>query len=69
MATTNGTVNTGQEVVEVREVYPWAVVRMDLVERNPLQCTEDDPPKATRYDLATGAFEVLGPTDPAALGG
>jgi quercetin dioxygenase-like cupin family protein len=56
----HGTVNTGSEPVEVRAVYPATVVRIDYAERNPRPGTEQDAPKATRYDLATGAYEVLG---------
>ncbi|HVE73677.1 MAG TPA: cupin domain-containing protein [Mycobacteriales bacterium] len=59
----HGTVNIGDEPIEVRAVYPTSVVRMDLVERNPQPGTEDRPPMATRYDMSTGAFDVLGPTE------
>jgi len=55
-------VNTGDVPVEVRAVYPATVVRMDLVERNPAPGTQDEPPRATRYDLTTGEFDVLGET-------
>ena len=58
----HGTVNTGDVPVEVRAVYPATVVRMDLVERNPAPGTQDEPPRATRYDLTTGEFDVLGET-------
>ena len=56
----HGTVNNGDEPVEVRAVYPATRVRMDLVERNPAPGTEGDAPRSTRYDLATGEFDVLG---------
>ena len=59
----HGTVNTGTEHLEVRAVFPATVVRMDMVERNPRPGTEDDPPRASRYDMATGAYVVLGETD------
>lgn len=59
----HGTVNTGTEVCEVRAVYPTTVVRMDMVERNPRPGTESDPPKVSRYDMATGEYVVLGETD------
>ena len=55
----HGTVNTGDEPVEVRGVFPVTRVRMDYVERNPAPGTEGDPPRSVRYDFATGAFEVL----------
>ena len=57
--TVHGTVNVGDEPVELRAVYPATQVRMDLVERNPAPGTEGDAPRSTRYDLATGAFDVL----------
>jgi quercetin dioxygenase-like cupin family protein len=58
----HGTVNIGDEPVEIRAIYPTTRVRMDLVERNPRPGTEDDPPMATVYDMLTGHFETLGPT-------
>lgn len=60
----HGTVNIGDAPVELRAVFPATVVQMDLVERNPMPGTEQDPPRATRYDLATGTFTVIGPTAP-----
>lgn len=59
----HGTVNIGTEPVEVRAVYPSTVVRMDLVERNARPGTEGAPPMSSRYDLRTGEFTVLGPTE------
>lgn len=58
----HGTVNVGDEPVEIRAVFPSTTVRMDAVERNPAPGTEHEVPKATRYDMATGEFEVIGPT-------
>ena len=60
----HGTVNTGDEPLEIRAVYPTTVVRMDLVERNPMPGTEGRAPQASVYDMATGEFTALGPTDP-----
>ena len=59
----HGTVNTGTEACEVRAVYPTTVVRMHMVERNPRPGTESEPPKVSRYDMATGEYVVLGETD------
>ena len=59
----HGTRNVGTEPVELRAVFPRSLVRLDMVERNPLPGTEAQPPQATVYDLATGEFEALGPTD------
>jgi quercetin dioxygenase-like cupin family protein len=59
----HGTVNTGDEPLEIRAVYPATEVRMDLIERNPKPGTETDPPHASRYNMATGEFEFLGETD------
>ena len=58
----HGTVNIGDTPVEIRAIYPATVVRMDLVERNPMPGTEQDRPRATRYDMATGEFTVIGQT-------
>lgn len=58
----HGTRNVGSDPLELRAVYPATRVRMDMVERNPMPGTEDRPPQATVYDLATGEFEALGPT-------
>ena len=59
----HGTVNIGDEPVLVRAVYPSTVVRMDMVERNPMPGTEGQPPRATVYDMATGAFTILHDTE------
>lgn len=58
----HGAVNIGDEPVEIRAVYPATVVRMDLVERNPKPGTESQPPMASVYDMVTGRFQQLGPT-------
>lgn len=59
----HGTMNIGDEPVEIRAVYPSTVVRMDLVERNPMPGTEDQAPQASVYDMATGTFTVLHETE------
>ncbi len=59
----HGSVNIGEEPVEIRAVYPATVVRMDLVERNPMPGTEDRAPHASVYDMANGTFTVLHPTE------
>lgn len=67
--TIHGTVNIGDEPVQIRAVYPSTVVRMDLVERNPMPGTEDQPPHASVYDMETGTFTVLHETElPPGLG-
>jgi len=58
----HGTVNIGDEPVEVRAVFPGTRVRMDAIERNPAPGTEDAPPQATTYDFRTGAATAHGPT-------
>lgn len=58
----HGTVNIGTTPVEIRAVFPSTTVRVDAVERNPAPGTEDAPPQATTYDLATGGFVAHGPT-------
>ena len=59
----HGTVNSGDEALEVRAIYPATSIRMDLVERNAAPGTEDAPPQASTYDMATGEFIVHGPTN------
>ncbi|HEY8867969.1 MAG TPA: cupin domain-containing protein [Candidatus Limnocylindrales bacterium] len=59
----HGTVNTGTTAVEIRAVFPSTAVRLDLVERNAAPGTEDAPPQASTYDMATGEFTVHGPTE------
>ena len=59
----HGTVNTGDEPLEVRAIYPATSVRMDLVQRNPRPGTEDAAPQASTYDMASGEFVIHGPTD------
>ena len=60
--TVHGTVNLGDEPVEVRAVFPATRVRLDMVERNAMPGTEDRAPHVTIYDMATGEFEDLGET-------
>jgi len=59
----HGTINTGEEPLEIRAVYPATEVRMDLVERNAMPGTEAEPPRASYYNMATGEFTYLGETD------
>ena len=58
----HGTANVGDEVLHVHAVFAARTVLMEMLERNPAPGTEDAPPMTTRYDFATGAFEVIGPT-------
>lgn len=60
--TVHGTTNIGDEPVEIRAVYPATVVRMDMVERNAMPGTEQEPPRVSVYDLGIGEFTVLGET-------
>ena len=60
--TEHGTANAGAGVLQVHAVFPARTVLMEMLERNPAPGTEGDPPMTTRYDFATGEFEVLGPT-------
>ncbi len=59
----HGTLNLGDEPVEIRAVNPSTVVRMDLGEPNPMPGTEDQAAHASVYDMATGTFTVLHETD------
>ncbi len=58
----HGTVNIGDEPLEIRAVYPSTVVRMEMVERNPMPGTEHEPPRVSVYDMTTGQFTILGET-------
>src|SRR5688500_2425460 len=62
--TEHGTANLGDDVLHVHAVFPARSVLMEMLERNPAPGTDGDPPMTTRYDFATGEFEVLGPTEP-----
>ena len=59
----HGTTNIGDDVLHLHAVFPARTVLMEMLERNPAPGTEDDPPMTTRYDFATGEFEVLRPTE------
>lgn len=59
----HGTVNIGDETVELRAVFPSTVVEMSLVERNPMPGTEKRAPQVSVYDMSTGAFTVLHETE------
>jgi quercetin dioxygenase-like cupin family protein len=59
----HGTRNIGEEVVEIRALFPTTTLRMEMVERNPKPGTEDRVPQISVYDARTGEFRVLGPTD------
>jgi hypothetical protein len=43
----------------VHAVFPATTIDIDMLERNPAPGTEDEPPRRSRYDLRTGAFEVV----------
>ncbi|HVM09854.1 MAG TPA: cupin domain-containing protein [Acidimicrobiales bacterium] len=58
----HATLNTGPNVLHVHAIFPARKVLMEMLERNPAPGTEDAPPMTTRYDFATGEFEVLGPS-------
>jgi quercetin dioxygenase-like cupin family protein len=60
--TEHGKRNAGSGVLHVHAVFPARKVLMEMLERNPAPGTETEPPMTTRYDFATGEFEVLGPT-------
>lgn len=58
---THGTRNTGETPLHLHAVFPARQVVMEMLDRNPAPGTEGDPPATTRYDFASGDFEVLGP--------
>ena len=62
--TAHGTVNIGDEELHVHAVFPARKVVIEMLDRNPAPGTADQLPMTTRYDFATGEFEVLGPTTP-----
>jgi len=64
----HGTRNTGQEMVELRAIFPCARIDIQYVERNPAPGTVGDPPRpGVVWDTHTGAVEpVDSPSDPSA---
>ena len=62
--TAYGTVNIGDQVLHVHAAFPARKLLMEMLDRNPAPGTENQRPMTTRYDFATGEFEVLGPTTP-----
>ena len=57
----HGTRNTGATPLHLHAVFPARQVVMEMLDRNSAPGTEDAPPSTTRYDFATGTFEVLAP--------
>lgn len=61
--TVHGMSNAGAQAVHLHAVFPARRVSMEMLERNPAPGTDSAPPMTTVYDLATGEFEVVGPTE------
>ena len=55
----HGTRNLGDAPLLVHAVFPATQIVIDMRDRNPAPGTEGDAPRRLRYDLRTGAFEVL----------
>ena len=55
----HGTINDGDEALEVHAVFPATTIEIAMLERNPAPGTEDDAPRRSRYDLRTGGIEPL----------
>lgn len=55
----HGTRNTGTTALHLHAVFPARNVVMEMLDRNPAPGTEGEAPSTTRYDFATGTFEVL----------
>ena len=60
----HGMRNRGGGVAEIRAVFPTTRLRMEMVERNPMPGTEEQPPNITVYDVRSGSVNVIGPTEP-----
>lgn len=56
----HGTTNDSEAPLGILAVFPATTIEVGMLERNPAPGTEADPPRRTRYDLRTGAFEVIG---------
>jgi quercetin dioxygenase-like cupin family protein len=55
--TPHSTINTGDDVVRVRAVFPSHVIDIEYLERNPAPGTEEDPPQPpVAYDARAGAI-------------
>jgi quercetin dioxygenase-like cupin family protein len=55
----HGTRNVSGGPMLVHAVFPATTIDIDMLERNPAPGTEDEPPRRSRYDLRTGAFEIV----------
>ena len=62
--TAYGTVNIGDQVLHVHAAFPARKIDGDARSEPCPPGTENQRPMTTRYDFATGEFEVLGPTTP-----
>ena len=58
--TPHGTANLSDAPVHIHAVFPTTTIEIAMLERNPAPGTEGDAPRRSRYDLRTGAFEVIG---------
>ena len=57
--TPHGTANVGDDVLDIQAVFPATSIEIAMIERNPAPGTEGRAPQRSRYDLRTGAFEVI----------
>ena len=58
--TPHGTSNIGDTPLQIHAVFPATTIEIAMLERNPAPGTEGDAPRRSRYDLRTGAFEIIG---------
>lgn len=57
--TPHGTANAGDGALRIHAVFPATTIIIAMLERNAAPGTESDPPRRSRYDLRTGAFEHI----------
>jgi len=57
--TPHAAANISDTPVQIHAVFPATTIEIAMLERNPAPGTEGDAPRRSRYDLRTGAFEVI----------
>ena len=57
--TPHGAANIGATAVQIHAAFAATTIEIAMLERNPAPGTEGDAPRRSRYDLATGEFEVI----------
>ena len=56
----HGQQNVGDDVLQIRAVFPGTEIEIEMLERNPAPGTDDRAPARVVYDARTGAFRQIG---------